>query len=103
MTDENPAPHDGTRSAGHSRRRFLGTAFGAAGAVGAGGAGFGVARATEPDASSAAPAQPVVPFYGRHQAGIATPAQDRLAFAAFDITSFDAQDVEVLLGSWAAA
>ena len=26
-----------------------------------------------------------VPFYGAHQAGIATPAQDRLHFAAFDL------------------
>ena len=28
----------------------------------------------------------VVPFYGAHQAGIATPAQDRLVFGAFDLT-----------------
>src|SRR5215475_9777503 len=27
-----------------------------------------------------------VPFYGAHQAGIATPAQARLAFAAYDLT-----------------
>ncbi|HEY7207160.1 MAG TPA: twin-arginine translocation signal domain-containing protein, partial [Gaiellaceae bacterium] len=27
-----------------------------------------------------------VPFHGEHQAGIATPAQDRLHFAAFDVT-----------------
>ena len=26
-----------------------------------------------------------VPFYGEHQAGIDTPAQDRLHFAAFDL------------------
>jgi len=44
-----------------------------------------------------------VPFYGEHQAGIATPAQDRLAFAAFDITTTDAQAVQTVLGSWAAA
>ena len=30
-----------------------------------------------------------VEFFGTHQAGISTPAQDRLAFAAFDITSTD--------------
>ena len=33
-----------------------------------------------------APTAPArVPFYGEHQAGIATPAQDRLHFAAFDL------------------
>jgi deferrochelatase/peroxidase EfeB len=92
-----------------SRRRFLGGALGAVGAVAAGGAGgFGVARATEPaDAKArpkpgkAAPAE--VAYYAPHQAGIATPAQDRLVFASFDVTSFDAQDVAVMLASWAAA
>src|SRR6218665_3902677 len=29
----------------------------------------------------------VYPFYGEHQAGIVTPAQDRLHFAAFDVSS----------------
>ncbi len=82
-----------------SRRAFLG---GAVGAVVAGGAaGFGVARATEPDAD-AQPA-PAVPFYGRHQAGIATPVQDRLAFAAFDVTTSDRDALARLLGAWAAA
>jgi deferrochelatase/peroxidase EfeB len=87
-----------------SRRRFLGGALGAAGAVAAGGAGFGVARATEPSAASAAGSSTnPVPFYGRHQAGIATPAQDRLAFASFDVTATDADSVGRLLGTWAAA
>jgi deferrochelatase/peroxidase EfeB len=84
-----------------SRRRFLGSALGAAGVLAAGGTGFGVAKATEPDA--APQATDVVPFYGPHQAGIATPAQDRLAFAAFDITATDADSVARLLGTWAAA
>ncbi|WP_375499951.1 iron uptake transporter deferrochelatase/peroxidase subunit [uncultured Jatrophihabitans sp.] len=103
MTDDTTASSDGRPVSGHSRRRFLGTALGAAGVAVAGGAGFGVARATEPDGASSAEQQPIVPFYGKHQAGIATPAQDRLAFAAFDITSFDVQAVQTLLGSWAAA
>jgi deferrochelatase/peroxidase EfeB len=84
----------------HSRRRFLGGALGTAGVIAAGGAGFGIARASEPASSSAAP---VVAFYGAHQAGIATPAQDRLAFAAFDITTTDPMAVQTLLGLWAAA
>jgi deferrochelatase/peroxidase EfeB len=86
---------------GSSRRRFLGTGLGAAGVLAAGAAGgFGVARATEPEPAAAGS---TVPFYGGHQAGISTPAQDRLAFAAFDITSLDTMDVQTMLGRWAAA
>jgi deferrochelatase/peroxidase EfeB len=84
-----------------SRRRFLGGALGAAGLAAAGGAGFGVARATERTGSSAH--AEAVPFYGAHQAGIATPAQDRLAFGAFDITSRDKTAVQTMLARWAAA
>src|SRR5207248_5928281 len=38
-----------------------------------------------------------------HQVGIATAAQDRLAFAAFDVTSADRAALARLLGTWAAA
>jgi deferrochelatase/peroxidase EfeB len=68
----------------------------------AGGAGFGVAKATEPSDTMKKSADTVA-FYGTHQAGIATPAQDRLAFAAFDVTATDKQSVAVMLGTWAAA
>jgi deferrochelatase/peroxidase EfeB len=84
-----------------SRRLFLGGALGAAGLVAAGSAGFGIARADEPDDSAAGIG--VVPFYGPHQAGIATAAQDRLAFAAFDVTTTDRDGLRTLLASWAAA
>ena len=84
-----------------SRRLFLGSALGAAGLVAAGGAGFGIARAAEPDDGAAG--QGLVPFYGPHQAGIATPAQDRLAFAAFDVTSSSPDDLRSLLALAAAA
>ncbi len=90
------------RAAGHSRRGFLGAALGAAGAVAVGGAGgFGVAKATEPSTPRPAPA--VVDFYGAHQAGIATPAQDRVAFAAFDVTTLEKQNLVGMLASWSAA
>ena len=85
-----------------NRRRFLGGALGTAGALAAGGAGFGVAKAVEPG-DGASGRTGIVPFYGRHQAGIATPAQDRLAFAAFDVTATGAGALERLLGTWAAA
>jgi deferrochelatase/peroxidase EfeB len=89
-----------TSPAGTSRRRFLGGALGAAGIAAAGGTGFGIARAS----NSSPPSPPAeVPFYGTHQAGIATPAQDRLAFAAFDVTATDVAAVQTLLGTWAAA
>ncbi|MEN3361516.1 MAG: deferrochelatase/peroxidase EfeB [Mycobacteriales bacterium] len=85
-----------------SRRRFLGGALGVAGAVAAGGAGFGVGEVVRRHPAEAA-GPDRVPVYGPHQAGIATPAQDRLVFAAFDVTAADRSAVAALLGSWAAA
>ena len=84
-----------------SRRLFLGGALGAAGLAAAGGAGFGIAHASDTDGASGGSGP--VPFYGIHQAGIATPAQDRVAFAAFDVTSTSADDLRTLLARWAAA
>jgi deferrochelatase/peroxidase EfeB len=84
-----------------SRRSFLTAAVGTAGFA----AGAGIAGMTEARAETAMTGEPAdrVPFYGPHQAGIATPAQDRLAFAAFDITSHRLADVRSLLRSWASA
>jgi deferrochelatase/peroxidase EfeB len=45
----------------------------------------------------------VVPFYGTHQAGIATPAQDYLSFAAFDLTSEAVEDLRGILQAWTVA
>ena len=44
-----------------------------------------------------------VPFHGEHQAGIVTPAQDRLYFAAFDLTTHDRDEVVALLQRWTVA
>ena len=87
---------------GPSRRRFLrGAAITGAGVAAAGAAGFGVAKATEPTKTDTSQ---VVPFYGKHQAGIATDAQDRLAFAAFDVAEgVNALALQEMLGQWAAA
>ena len=96
-------PTDAERTA-PSRRGFLGVALGTVGAVAAGGAGgFGLARGTEAKASTPKPSASVVPFYGVHQAGIATPAQDRLAFASFDLTTTSKDAVIALMASWSAA
>ena len=43
------------------------------------------------------------PFYGDHQAGIVTPAQDRLHFAAFDVVTDDRAELVALLQDWTAA
>jgi deferrochelatase/peroxidase EfeB len=81
-----------------SRRGLLGLAgAGAAGlALGAGGVtAAGVAT------SVATRATEQYPFHGRHQAGITTPAQDRLHFAAFDLApDATAGDLRELLSDW---
>ncbi len=45
----------------------------------------------------------MVPFYGPHQAGIATPSQDYLQFVALDVVSGARDDVGALLSRWSAA
>ncbi|GAA4347562.1 iron uptake transporter deferrochelatase/peroxidase subunit [Angustibacter luteus] len=88
-----------------SRRRFLG-GLGAAGA----GAGLGAvavaAHAQPPDpvpGGSGVGAGARVDFHGVHQAGIGTASQDRLAFAAFDVTTKDADALRRVLTDWTAA
>jgi deferrochelatase/peroxidase EfeB len=80
-----------------SRRRLLGGVAGL-GLINA--AGVGLAGC----ASSAATAEnQVVAFQGAHQAGITTDIQDRLAFAAFDVTTTRREDLQRLLKTWTAA
>ncbi len=90
----------GSAGAGPSRRRVLGVAGagGVAGLAGLTGLGVGVAVARAED-----PADPTYPFHGEHQAGIVTPAQDRLAFAAFDVAATSRGELEALLRRWSAA
>lgn len=45
----------------------------------------------------------VVPFHGVHQAGITTPAQDRLYFAAFDVVTRDRSELRRILDEWTVA
>jgi deferrochelatase/peroxidase EfeB len=75
----------------------------AAGAVGAGVAlgGVGVERLTA--GSEADDASEPVPFYGDRQEGIATPAQDRLHFASFDVVTASRSDLRDLLRAWTEA
>jgi deferrochelatase/peroxidase EfeB len=71
-----------------SRRRFLGGAGALAGAAGA------------PRLAAAAGE---AAFYGPHQAGILTPMQASLYFAAFDLTAAKRADVVALLRGWTQA
>jgi len=82
-----------------TRRRLLASAgLGAAG-VGLGAGGYLVGQEVgEANAEAGA-----VEFYGEHQAGIDTPAQDRLHFAAFDLIEEDRAALRELMREWTRA
>jgi deferrochelatase/peroxidase EfeB len=83
-----------------SRRRLLGYSGATLAAGAAAGAGLvSVAQAHEGPSSDDAP----VPFLGAHQAGIATPVQDRLHFASFDVVTDDRDRLVRMLKEWTAA
>jgi len=86
---------------GLSRRGLLGL-------VGAGVVGAGVASAVTYAAATAGTAASsgaaaTYPFHGEHQSGIVTPAQDRLHFAAFDVSDLTKAELEELLRDWSYA
>jgi len=86
-----------------SRRGLFGAAgFGAVG-LGTGFGGGWLAGQDRQPAQATAVADGRYAFYGSHQAGITTPAQDRLHFAAFDVTSDSRADLVALLQEWTAA
>ncbi|WP_199040536.1 Dyp-type peroxidase [Glycomyces salinus] len=66
-------------------RRGLLTAAGGAAAVGAVGTGAALALQGEDEPEAEAAPTATVPFHGPHQAGIATPAQDRAVLLSLDI------------------
>jgi deferrochelatase/peroxidase EfeB len=89
-----------------SRRALLGGIglAGAGAAIGSvtGGRGSGPFMASAGAATP--PDQAIVPFYGTHQAGIATPAQDRLVFAALNVVDgVDRTALRDLLSDWSDA
>ena len=113
MTDESP-PADRPaerQERGLSRRKLFGMAgLGTAGVLASGAVGGVVGRTT-----AARPPSPVVSpstaresptpveFTGTHQAGIVTPAQDRLHFVAFDVVTDSREALVAMLASWTAA
>ncbi|KQV07551.1 iron uptake transporter deferrochelatase/peroxidase subunit [Leifsonia sp. Root112D2] len=87
---------------GLSRRGLLGLA-----GVGLGAGVIGVAAGITLDrtalGATAAGSGTVYPFFGMHQSGIVTAAQDRLHFAAFDVTTTDRAELIGLLKDWSYA
>ena len=93
-----PLPADGV-----SRRRLLGVAGAGAVAGAAGFGGFQIAQAQDESTSYESLGEVTYPFHGEHQAGIVTPAQDRLHFASFDVTTASRDDLVALLKAWTEA
>jgi deferrochelatase/peroxidase EfeB len=83
-----------------TRRRLLASAGVGAAGIGLGGAAGYLVGTESAEASDGTGS---VPFYGAHQAGIATPAQDRLHFAAFDLVDTSPAALRELLQEWSAA
>lgn len=93
-----------------SRREVLKLAgMGGLGLLLGGGGAYGLIAAKEALApsrnnpSSSASSETRVPFYGKHQAGIVTPAQNFLVLAAFDLTRSSLSDVRKLFREWTVA
>jgi deferrochelatase/peroxidase EfeB len=90
----------GENDQGITRRRLMVGAGAAGVGIGLGGAGYLVGRET---AEGAPDLDATVPFYGSWQAGIDTPAQDRLHFASFDLTLENDDELRDLLREWSDA
>src|ERR1700742_490257 len=84
-----------------SRRRLLGSAGPGAAGIGRGPGGDPVRD--DGAGADAAGADGTVPFCGEHQAGIATPVQDRLHFAAFDLETESRAELRELMEEWSQA
>jgi deferrochelatase/peroxidase EfeB len=88
-----------------SRRRAIALAgVGVAGIAGAAAVGGAVVRGGgNDDGLQGDVAAGAVPFTGEHQAGIVTPAQDRVHFVAFDVITRDSDRLTGMLRAWAVA
>lgn len=87
------------RTRGFTRRRLV-AGTGLAGLLGIGAVGgAAIGRTLDGDA----PTELTYPFRGDRQAGITTPAQDNLYFAAYDLDTDDVEDVKELLAQWTVA
>jgi deferrochelatase/peroxidase EfeB len=83
-----------------TRRRLLTSAGVGAAGLGLGAGGYLIGHET---AEASGEGTGSVPYYGEHQAGIATAAQDRLHFAAFDLLTEDPAELRELMREWTLA
>jgi deferrochelatase/peroxidase EfeB len=84
-----------------TRRHLLASAGAGAAGLGLGAGGYLIGQDSAEASSSVGTG--TVPFYGEHQAGIDTRAQDRLHFAAFDLLSEDPAELRELMREWSRA
>lgn len=84
-----------------TRRRLLTSAGVGAAGLGLGAGGYLIGHESAEASSSDGTGS--VSFYGPHQAGIDTAAQDRLHFAAFDLLSEDPAELRELMRAWTVA
>ncbi|GAA3218965.1 iron uptake transporter deferrochelatase/peroxidase subunit [Nonomuraea helvata] len=91
-----------SRGARMSRRGLFGLGAAGAAVVGAGVVASNTLLDEAPVAHAASISDPF-PFYGEHQAGVVTPAQDRLHFVAFDVITKNRAELVELLQEWTAA
>ncbi|MFE1075078.1 iron uptake transporter deferrochelatase/peroxidase subunit [Streptomyces sp. NPDC058783] len=105
MTDTEPSSPGPAKAPAPSRRALIGWGGAglALGAAAAAGGAVAMDRTGDDVDPAGADAGFAVPFHGAHQAGIATPVQDRLHFAAFDVTTEDRAAFVALLKEWTAA
>ncbi|MFE7440763.1 iron uptake transporter deferrochelatase/peroxidase subunit [Streptomyces chartreusis] len=104
MTEQTEETEETRGTPAPSRRSLIG--WGGAGlAIGAVAAGGAVAMTRTGDDVDPAAAETgaAIPFHGERQAGIATPVQDRLHFAAFDVKTEDRAEFVQMLKDWTAA
>jgi deferrochelatase/peroxidase EfeB len=100
LSDEERNEGERTRR-GLTRRGLLTTAGVAGAGLGLGAAGYALGQEKAED--DAPTGTGTVPYYGERQAGIVTAQQDRLHFAAFDVTAETQAELVELLVAWTAA
>ncbi|GII89248.1 peroxidase [Sphaerisporangium siamense] len=85
-----------------NRRKLFGLGAAGVAAAGTGALATRVVLDAAPPAAAASTSDPVS-FYGEHQAGIVTPAQDRLHFVSFDVVTKKRDELVEMLQEWTAA
>jgi deferrochelatase/peroxidase EfeB len=101
LSPENRQTDPVSPPSGLTRRGFIGSAASLGAGVGLGYAGRSLLSGNE-SSDQEVRGTDRVEFYGRYQAGIATPAPEFLSFAAFDLATDSPDDLRDLLQEWTA-